>query len=81
MSWDMEHLILHYGEQAESLKVVTVSGYVTCWLVRALQPEGFQIKNGISGGWKCKFQTAIFPHSQVVKKIMQSLHANIQIFC
>lgn len=72
MSWDVEHLILHYGEQAESksLKVVTVSEYLTCWGARALQPEGFQIKNGISGGWKCKFQTAVFPDSQVVKKIM-----------
>lgn len=70
MSWDMEHLILHYEEQAESLKVVTVSEYVTCWVARALQREDFQIKNGISGGWKYKFQTAVFLHSQVVKKIM-----------
>lgn len=70
MSWDMEHLILHCEEQAESLKVVSVSEYVTYWVATALQPEDFQIKNGISGGWKCKFQTAVFPHSQVVKKIM-----------
>lgn len=47
MSWDMEHLTLHYGEQGESLEVVTVSEDVTCWVARALQPEGFQIKNGI----------------------------------
>lgn len=66
MSWDMEHLTLHYGEQGESLEVVTVSEDVTCWVARALQPEGFQIKNGIFGGWKYNFQTAVFPHSQVV---------------
>lgn len=69
MSWDMEHLTLHYGEQAESLEV-TVSEDVTCWVARALQPEGFQIKNGISAGLKYNFQIAGFPHSQAVKKIM-----------
>lgn len=29
MFWDMKHLILHYEEQAESLKVVTFSECVT----------------------------------------------------
>lgn len=64
MSWDVKYLILHYGEQPESLKVVTVSEHVTHRVARALQPNKKQ------NFWGVGSATAVLPHSQVVKRII-----------